>query len=951
MTGIKAKRARLLIGCGSAALCAVLMLMEHRASAQAFQATPTVAAGTVTIDRNTPGQDLITIGTRTAIIDWVPTEVGPVTLPYLPDGATATFQNGPAVSDFAVLNRILPTNNNAITQFDGAVISRLVNPLTGAATPGGFVAFYSPTGILVGATATFDVGSLMLTTLDPSPASFADFAENGGVMNLLGTQGSTARIQIDPGAQITASAENSFFAVVAADVQMFGNASINGSHAYVAGEIVNLSFSNGLFDIEVPFGTAASGNVLTLDGNIGGPASNGAGDNHVIYGVAAAAGDPISLLLSGNLGFAPAASAFVENGDIILAANFNVSGRQVAQGGWLDFGSDLEFEANNRTSQIEANIALSNATVTSRFLAAGTHSVVAEAALGGTSFARDVVLFGAETAGLRAERGGVLTVGGNANVLAHDYGSIDDMFLDDALGGRAFVSAIGDASVVQIDGLLRVDASAIAALDTGIGAQGNAIGGIVEVQAVDGRIVADGGISLLSYASRRALTTSAEAFLQGGGITVEARGASSAITTAGEISYATWARAANSIGGANGSSAGAGSSFTTAAEGAQIEALDGLSFDSFAIAGNAAGTDAGSAFGGSNVLFVEANSRIDTGGLAGITVDSSASAGRVVSGTQGRGGNAFGGFFDATVAELGTLAVDGSVGIDVSAFAGDGQTGGEASGGFGALRTEGGTINVTGDVFFLFGGFGGDASIGVGGDGGTGTGGGVFIEALETFSTPGSLTIAGFVSVDGLSFGGSGGAGDATTPGGRGGDGIGPPVIPDFGSAGIVVRASAENSQLRLGALDIFAAGFGGQGGDAVAGGQGGAGGTGEGATVFLGTFLPFSLPQSTNGLADLGTTVRVNADGVGGSAGGSGTQAGAAGAGLGGVIALTSSFGTVLAGETTLLAQGFGGQGLDGGFGRGGLVDIGTVFGGDLAFGSLRVNVAGEGDNGTSLG
>jgi hypothetical protein len=215
--------------------------------------------------------------------------------------------------------------------------------------------------------------------------------------------------------------------------------------------VVNLTYSNGLFDIEIPTGTAAAGAVITLDGNIGGPASTGTGDNHVIYGVSSGAGDPISMLLSGNLGFEPAVSAGVQNGDIILGANFNVEGRTVAEGGYSDLlGADFEFEANNRISDVENSIFVNNANVTSRFLAAGTHSVVAQANITGTTFASDVVLFGAEVAGLSAQRGGVLTVAGTAQVLAHDYGRNEVLTgVMDAIGGEAYVRAEACVSMLR----------------------------------------------------------------------------------------------------------------------------------------------------------------------------------------------------------------------------------------------------------------------------------------------------------------------------------------------------------------------------------------------------------------------------------------------------------------------------------------------------------------------
>ncbi|MBA4044786.1 MAG: hypothetical protein C0471_10255, partial [Erythrobacter sp.] len=288
-------RTRLMAGCASAALALALTLTPQRAAAQAVNAGGTVTDGVAFIDNPAVGQTTVDVVTPTAVIDWTPAvdNMGNALI-FLPAGNTVRFQSG-QLQNFAVLNRILPSANNNIAVINGNVISRIINPASGLQTPGGTVAFYSPTGLLIGSTAMFDVGSLLLTTLDTSPASFANFF-NGGNLSLQAAAGSTARIQIAPGAQISALAENSFFAVVAADIEMLGTARINGSHAYVAGEFVNIQLSNGLFNITVPIGTAASGEVVTLNGDVGGPSSMGAGDNHILYAVARAQQDPISML-------------------------------------------------------------------------------------------------------------------------------------------------------------------------------------------------------------------------------------------------------------------------------------------------------------------------------------------------------------------------------------------------------------------------------------------------------------------------------------------------------------------------------------------------------------------------------------------------------------------------------------------------------------------------------
>ncbi|MFN9634775.1 MAG: hypothetical protein ACK554_15355, partial [Erythrobacteraceae bacterium] len=413
-------RSRLMLGCGSAALALALAMAPQAARAQGIDAIGNVVLGSAEFTDLSPTETLVEVFDPTVVIDWTPNENGAGdALEFIRAGATARFE-GPSLPNFAVLNRILPSTNGNIAVIDGTVISRAFDPNSGGLVQGGFVAFYSPTGILIGNNATFDVGSLMLTTLNITDANFQNFASNGS-MQMQGAPGSTARIQINPGAQILATPENSFFAVVAADVQMLGSARINGSHAYVAGEVVNLSFSNGLFDISVPVGTAATGQVMTLDGNVGGPSSNGLGDNHMIYALARASQDPISMLFTRNLGFDPAQSAGIVNGEIILSANHNVFGRTV-DGGSISDGIDAFFGANSATSDVQADILIQNFTATSSLLAISSHNTDLTAGVLGSSVSGNLLLVGRARASMGSSFGTSLTVSGEVLVSAQDDG-------------------------------------------------------------------------------------------------------------------------------------------------------------------------------------------------------------------------------------------------------------------------------------------------------------------------------------------------------------------------------------------------------------------------------------------------------------------------------------------------------------------------------------------------
>ena len=64
-------RQKFLISCATLAIAAAA-LSPQRARAQAFQGTPTTAAGAVSYSRTTPGSETITIGSNTATINWAP---------------------------------------------------------------------------------------------------------------------------------------------------------------------------------------------------------------------------------------------------------------------------------------------------------------------------------------------------------------------------------------------------------------------------------------------------------------------------------------------------------------------------------------------------------------------------------------------------------------------------------------------------------------------------------------------------------------------------------------------------------------------------------------------------------------------------------------------------------------------------------------------------------------
>src|SRR5690349_5282796 len=160
-TAFRLNRHQLLISCATLAIAAAA-LAPTRARAQAFQGTPTTAAGTVTFDRATAGVETINVGSSTATINWAPTDAqGTGNINFLPQGNTATYQGASGLADFTVLNRIVPTDTTRTIELNGTILSKL----SGGAT-GGNVWFYSPGGILIGSGAVIDVGGLLLSSID-----------------------------------------------------------------------------------------------------------------------------------------------------------------------------------------------------------------------------------------------------------------------------------------------------------------------------------------------------------------------------------------------------------------------------------------------------------------------------------------------------------------------------------------------------------------------------------------------------------------------------------------------------------------------------------------------------------------------------------------------------------------------------------------------------------------
>ncbi|HEX8191439.1 MAG TPA: hypothetical protein VF552_00925 [Allosphingosinicella sp.] len=830
-------RARMLLGCGLAALAAAGL--EEKAAAQAFNATPGVVAGSVVIDR-TPGLDTITISSPSAIIDWRLTVSPPVPDPivFLPAGNTGIFQSAPGGGEFAVLNRILPVGSSRI-RMDGNVIGRLQT--AAGNVPGGTVVFYSPNGLVIGSSAVFDVGRLLLTTLNPAVDASGNFF-TAGTFQLNGGQFPPASIVTEAGARFNAPAEGSWIAMAAPRIDHGGIVRVNGSAAYVAAGAVSLRIDQGLFDIDIQVGTGDA-NPIVHRGATGGPASAGAGDNHVVYLAAAPQNNPITLLLAGSAGFDSAVSASVENGAIVLSSGHDVQGLAISETPQGSPSGDVLIRSGTYTSDV--------------FGRASQDFIVGDTAAGGVVFEQDLSIAARRSAQLVADGDYVLRIGGSASVSAANLRPVPpDLVTIDIAGGDAAILA-GSGGTIAIGGNAIVDASARGGSGGG-GSVGSGSGGRAFVRSEGGTLTVAGNLAVRSdgFGGLDPLGQPGDSGGAGNG-----GGADLAATNRGTISIggsadvrangiASAASGTSSAAGANGTG---GSASVSATEGGAI-AIGGLTTVAATGTGgatpNAAGT--GGTGSGGNATLLAAGGTLDVTGGASLVADGAGASGG--SGGAGTGGTAR---IDAAVGRVtsaGTLSVRASgTGGKASAAAGGDGTGGFA--GILALAGISDGVVGAGAMSLDASGTGGSAFAARGGDGQGGT-----VEA--TADARNGRLGSGAFSAQSNGTGGEGGSA-------RGGDGsagtvLAGTVAPPIGDATV---PGGYNGRAEFGASSLSASGTGG---------AGAAGGTGAGGDV---TLVSTSAPTAINGTATLA------ANGIGGLGG-----SGARGLAQGGDILVTAA-------------------------------------------------------------
>lgn len=902
------------------------------AHAQAFEGTPTVVSGGVGINR-TPGTDNIRVDTNQAVINWTTndTAIGGGVINFLPNGRTAFFRNNPTTQNqFTVLNRIIPTDPSRAIAMNGTIISQLQ---TGAGlVSGGNVWFYSPGGIVIGATGVIDVGGLVLTSLDPVRDAGGNFVTAGGSFTLGPAASATSYVQVDPGAQIRLTPENSYVAMVAPIIRQNGGVTVNGSAAYVAAEAATLTFGGGLFDIQVTTGTngdAAAGNAAIVhNGSTTGPASSAAGDNHRIYMVAIPKNNAITTVIGAGstLGFDIAGAADVQGNSIILSSGFNVSGDTInvapvnpAQQASLSISSGTITSAINAASSFRTNVSVGSGTLNlagdARFhadnqvtvTAFGTGTIAAARNL--TVSADRVGLVDGQSvtggnAQLYAQAGGTVRVLGNAFVTANGEGAGNlSGQVGAGTGGTADVRSFGNA-LMDIAGALFVSADGRAGSTGSTGTTSNS--------GTGGTVIVTSG--------RNATVDNNSTMLIGGDLVVSANGFGSSNFGAGVAGLGR--------GGSIQINSGSGTGIASANNVMTINGLIFSNADGFGGQALNSGTG-GAGIGGTNTISAGVGGRINVAGSASLT---SFGFGGHADDGNGNGGNGTGGsafaqiFGSGGILSFGSNLVlqatgsGGSSGNDATSTGGTGR-GGNATLALGSGQA-GGAITVQGLTQIDALGLGGDGTIGGDGFGGVnGSGGGAFVSGQGA----GTMTLNG-----GLLMSAGGVGGFARQAGvGRTGNGTG-------GSAQMIANG---NSIINVtGDVDINANGavF-----TSLAAGIDGGNGTGGNA----------SISQNTGGQITITGNAFVAATGTGHDNNGGGD--GIAGNGVGGDVRIAVNDRTItITGNATTDARGYGGNsagGIRGGNGTGGLANLGAGAG-TLSIGGNGTTNA-DGFGGSAIG
>ncbi|GGI93226.1 hypothetical protein GCM10007973_31900 [Polymorphobacter multimanifer] len=844
------------------------------ALAQSFQGTPVVVSGIVNVNPLEGVSDIL-INSERSILNWTPTDTGAGTVPinFQPSGTTANFFSGSGLNGgtYTILNRIIPTGAAAgrAVAFNGIVNSEA----------GSGVWFYAPGGIVVGGTATFNVGSLLLTTGDPLVDGNGGFFTNGA-FELTNTGSPTARIAFGPNTRVNALNPNSYVVMMAPQVTLdTARVDVNGSSALVAAESARFTMAGGLFDIAVTSGTGVANAISMSGGGIDGAASNGT--PHRMYFVAVPKNDAITIAItqSGSLGFDVAGAANVEGNAIVLSAGYDIV--EASSGGGARFSA--ERSAGGGTGA--ANIAMDWRAVNSFFDGQATGSAAATATDGGLTLAGGIRLHGDQSALLAADGGYGLTVTGDALISA-DAMAAGAGIGENRIAGLAQIVAQGpNASSILITG----NATASARAEGGFGGSGpggSATGGTARILARDGRLVTIGGnatIDMRAQGGSASLGAGGDAFGGGTSGTGDISGfLGGRVLIGGDaIGLASATGGAAGVGLAAGDGTG-GRALIAALTGGEVQVPGAVMLDARGIAGNLGyvfgelfsmgSGDAGLGVGGTTQI----NAGLGTIAIGGTTSLVSSGLG----GNGGAAGNGSGGLaLVNTTAAGGLISLQADVSVRADGFGADPifalQTDGIGSigqRGTAQIDSNGGTVEVSeiAGVSLTAHGIGGDGALG----GGSGVGGNVLFGG-----TSGRLLVLGSI----LLRGNGGGGGTETATGG----------VASGGSAILLLNDAGGAVTTSLGNVAMEAFGDGGRSNTAIAG-------EGRGGITRL----------QLAGVDASVTSLDMRAEGYGGS-GDDGTAAGTGGLGRGGVAeGRVARAELAITGSARRVASGCGGGG-----------------------------------------
>ncbi|HET8613141.1 MAG TPA: hypothetical protein VFL92_10285, partial [Sphingomonas sp.] len=890
--------------------------------------------------------DEVDVTADKAVINWTPYDTsGSGPIDFLPAGHSVDYIgiNG---QDFTVLNRILPGGALEPIELNGAINSYIL--ANDVRSTGGSVWFYSPGGIIVGSTAAFNVGGLLLTANDIPLDATGSFDPNN--VRFVGTPGSTSNITINSGAQINAA---QYVALIAPKIVQAGSIRADGQIAYIAAEkgTLTMPMGGGLFSISVDVdgGTSAGGTVIDHSGTTGGPAGTDPNLPHRIYMVTVAKNDAVTMLLGGNIGFDAASSATTDGDAVVLSA-----GRDVLNGDAVLTGAAIG---------APASIQITNANVTSLLTANASGDLTLLADSGGTlSLAADTtaVADGAVTA--HAAANSTITAGGNLTLTSARYG------LD---AGTAQVLA-DTGSTINVTGALNVIADADGSLRGYVGG-GDAHGGAASLTA-DGGAITAGQINVSAVGIAQPLgTTKTTSY---GGVASVTLTNNASLTAGGLLIDASAGESLSGFVGSNPGGLGADAQGGTASltmTGGALNLTSGP-LDIYASAQGGDGLDGGDATGGNAGFTMNGG----TANLSGLYVDAGGFGGNALSvfageggppvsggkGGDGKGGTVQalvnGGAFTSTYADM---YAEGSGGNGGDAYdqigtgnGGNGGVGGIGTGGSVGFEVDAGSATANNIYLSAFasGGQGGYSDDAVAGNGGDGVGGDVSlltngVRAQATFTT---------TYLDAGARGGTGGFSyQALAADVRGGNAAGGSVSM-LAKAGMLLAGDATLSAVGTGGIagrDENGFGIGGdaRGGNVTAGSAGGAlsltsllldvdafGGSGGGLGM-----EDFSAPRNGGGLLQpMQGPGALPAVQGGNATGGSATLSATAG-------------GTVtVANGLTLTAQGTGGDGADvAGSGTGGSVSLLANSGGTIsaaaAGGLAGLSAKGQGGAGGTAG